>query len=191
MTSDTKLVITKIEAAQRQLSTAITLWFNEGDEVSVHALAFAAYEVMHAISKRLNPYRRDLLFDSLVIKDEYRDQFNIQLKKSASFFKHANRATETEIEFRPVISEFFILYAIAGRELCGHPQRWEESAYLWWMQLNTPSLLTDKGQKFVADLVPPDVLDSLRALPRSKFFYAFQEARKLGTNFGKPRLVIE
>jgi hypothetical protein len=122
MATNTKMVISKIEAAQRRLRTAITPWFNEGDEVSIHALAFAAYEVMHAISKRLNPHRRDLLFDTLLIKDEYRSEFNIQLKKSASFFKHANRETETEIEFDPPISEMFILYALAGRELCGHPK---------------------------------------------------------------------
>jgi hypothetical protein len=191
MAPNTKMVITKIEAAQRQLRTAITLWFNEGDEISIHALAFSAYEVMHTLSKRRNPYRRDLLFDTVLIKDEYRSDFNIQLKKSSSFFKHANRETETEIEFVPEISEMFIFYALAGRELCGHPQSMEESAYLWWIQLNKPSMLTEKGQKFTTDHVPPDVLDYLRTISKSQFFYAFQEARRLGTPLGKPTLVIE
>jgi|SRR5271166_6982401 len=91
--TNTALVIKvgKLDAAQRQLQTAISLWFTGGDPVSIHSLAFAAYEVIHTISKRLNPYRRDLLFDSLLIKDEYRSEFNITLKKHASFFKHANR----------------------------------------------------------------------------------------------------
>ena len=191
MTPSAIKTITKIEAAQRQLRTAITLWFNEGDEVSIHALAFAAYEVMHAISKRLNPYRRDLLFDTVLIKDEYRSEFNIQLKKTASFFKHANRETETEIEFNPELSELFIFYAVAGRELCGHPQSMEESTYLWWVQINMPSRLTEKGREFVADHVPSDVLDDLRSVPKSQFFQAFQGARRRGTSFGKPRLVIE
>jgi hypothetical protein len=191
MVPNTKMVITKLDAGQRQLRTAITLWFNDGDEVSIHALAFAAYEVMHAVSKRLNPLRRELIFDSLVIKDEYRDLFNIQLKKSASFFKHANRATETEIEFDPSISEFFILYAVAGRELCKHPQSAEESAYLWWVQLNQPALLTENGRKFLADRIPANVLDGLRKVPKGQFFNAFLEARKLGTPMGKPRLIID
>ncbi len=191
MAPNTKMLITKIEAAQRQLRTAITLWFNEGDEISIHALAFAAYEVMHTLSKRRNPYRRDLLFDTLVIKDEYRNDFNIQLKKTASFFKHANRETETEIEFDPEISEMFILYALAGRELYGHPQSMEESAYLWWMQLNKPSMLTEKGRQFMTDRVPADVLDHLRTISKSQFFHAFQEAGRRGTPWGKPTLVIE
>src|SRR5579872_5321845 len=120
MTESNRMVVTKIDAAQRQLITAITLWFNSGDEVSVHALAFAAYEVMHVLSKRRDKYRRDLLFDSVLIKDEYRSEFNKGLKKVASFFKHANHEDETEIEFDPELSEMFIMYAIAGRELCGH-----------------------------------------------------------------------
>jgi hypothetical protein len=186
MAPNTRMVITKIEAAQHQLRTAITLWFNEGDEISIHALAFSAYEVMHTLSKRRNPYRRDLLFDTVLIKDEYRSDFNIQLKKSASFFKHANRETETEIEFVPEISEMFIFYALAGRELCGHPQSMEESAYLWWIQLNKPSMLTDKGRKFTTDHVPPDVLDHLRTTPKANSSMRFR--RRVGSElpWGSP-----
>jgi hypothetical protein len=191
MTSPDKMVITKLDAAQRQLRTAIALWFNGGDDVSIHALAFAAYEVMHALSKRHNPYRRDLLFDTFYVKDDYRSEFNIQLKKSASFFKHANRETETQIEFNPEISELFILFAIAGRELCEHPQSQEESAYLWWLQLNKPSMLTEKGQKFVAERITTDDIDHMRRIPKSQFFYAFNEARRRGTPLGKPRLIIQ
>jgi hypothetical protein len=146
---------------------------------------------MHTISKRLDPYRRDLLFDTVIVKDEYRSDFNIQLKKSASFFKHANRQTETEIEFHPEISEIFILYALAGRELCGHPQSMEESAYLWWFQLNEPSMLTENGRKFIMDNIASKHLESLRAISKHQFFNAFQEARRRGTPLGKPRLVIE
>jgi hypothetical protein len=43
--ADTKIVVTKLDAARRQLRTAIHLWFNDGDPVSIHALAFAAYEL--------------------------------------------------------------------------------------------------------------------------------------------------
>jgi len=85
----------------------------------------------------------------------------------------------------------FILYAIVGRELCGHPQSMEESAYLWWLQLNMPSMLTEKGRKFVTDHVPPNVIDNLRSISKGQFFYAFQEVRRRGTRLGKPRLVVE
>jgi hypothetical protein len=38
--------------------------------VSIHTPAYAAYEIIHAVSKRMNPNRRDLLFDTALVKDE-------------------------------------------------------------------------------------------------------------------------
>jgi hypothetical protein len=101
--------IGKVDAARRQLRTAITLWFNDGDPVSVHTLAFAAYEVIHAISEKRDPYRRDLLFDSFNIKDEYRREWNAHIRSNANFFKHADRDGEAVIDFKPSISELFFL----------------------------------------------------------------------------------
>lgn len=46
-----KVPISKIDAAKRQLETAITLYFQNGDPVSIHTLAAAAYDVLHALCK--------------------------------------------------------------------------------------------------------------------------------------------
>jgi hypothetical protein len=107
----TAIRIGKLDAARRQLGTAITLWFNDGDPVSVHALAYAAYEVVHAISKKRDPNRRDLIFDSALVKDEYRREFNAVIRKHANFFKHADKDGDSVIEFNPALSELFILFA--------------------------------------------------------------------------------
>ncbi len=144
--TSTAIKVDKLDAATRQLRTAITLWFNEGDPVSIHALAFAAYEVIHAVSKKRNPYRRDLLFNSLVIKDEYRSQVNIYLKKYAYFFKHADRNPDAEIEFNPELSETFILYAICGRELCGEPSSEENQTICGGCKFTTRTFSRKKGE---------------------------------------------
>jgi hypothetical protein len=180
MDAKTSLIkIGKLDAARRQLRTAITLWFNGGDPVAIHALAFAAYEVIHTISKKRNPYRRDLLFDSLLIKDEYRKQFCISLKEHAHFFKHADRDGEAEIEFDPELSEGFILYAICGRELCAEPQSEEESTFLWWLQLHHPSILTQKGRDTLANLMPVENIEYIRRLSKRDFFEGMNDARRL------------
>src|SRR5438045_2665233 len=83
--------ISKLDAARRQLQTAISLWFNDGDPVAIHTLAAAAYEIIHAVSATRDPNRRDLLFDSLVVKDEYRREANAWFRGPANFFKHADR----------------------------------------------------------------------------------------------------
>jgi hypothetical protein len=177
----------KLEAALRQLQTAITLWFNDGDPVATHTLAFAAYEIIHVISKKRNPNRGDLLFDSMLINDEYRDQFNLGIKKHANFFKHANKDGEAEVEFSPLLAEVFIFYAIAGREFCGEPSSIEESAFVWWIQIHKPDFLTKNGRKLVADLIPTG-LDYIRSLSKRDFFHTFCEARRIRANSILPRV---
>jgi len=180
MTAKPSLIkVTKLEAACRQLRTAIALWFTEGDPVSAHTLAFAAYEILHTISKKRNPYRRDLLFDSDLIKDEYRSDFNKAVKKHAYFFKHADRDSEGVIDFNTDANELFLLFAVTGRQLCGALQSQEESAFLWWIQIHRPELLTEAGHKMVADHVPIETLDAIRGLSKTDFFEGFRDAEYL------------
>jgi hypothetical protein len=176
--SDATVRVDKLDAARRQLQTAITLWFDDGDPVSVHTLAFAAYEIIHIISKKRDPHRRDLLLDTLVIKDEYQGYWNKQLREDANFFKHADRDPDKVIEFNPFISQMFILYSIVGRELCGERPSDEESAFLWWFQIANPDLLTESGKKLVADTLPVEDVDYIRTAAKREFFDAFMKARR-------------
>ena len=101
--------VTKIDAARRHLATAITLWFTGGDTVSTYTLSHAAYEVIH---NHTRPQRgRDLLFDSLLIRDEFRKEFNTHLRDPANFFKHAQRGKSENpiVEFYPGISGIIYL----------------------------------------------------------------------------------
>jgi len=179
------LTVGKLEAAHRQLRTAISLWFNDGDPVSIHTLAFAAHEIFDAVSKKRDPYRRDMLFDSALIKDEYRREFVSGLKKHANFFKHADHDSDAEIEFNPLLTEGFILFAILGRSLCGSPRSDEESTFSWWLQIHKPNILTENGRKMVAAAIPIDNLEYLRGLSKPDFFGVFHAARQL-INSGRP-----
>jgi hypothetical protein len=170
--------IGKFDAARRQLRTAITLWFNDGDPVSTHTLAFAAYEVIHAISEKRDPNRRDLLFDAALVKDEYRREFNVAIRKHANFFKHADRNGDSVIDFDPRTTEIYLMFAIVGVALCGESHTEEESIFLWWLQINRPDLLTDQGHKMVADHIPVHALEDFRALSKREFLRAFQEGRR-------------
>jgi hypothetical protein len=179
MSDSTPIRIGKLDAARKQLQTSIKLWFEDGDPVSTHALAFAAYEVIHAISKKRDPNRRDLLFDSDLIKDEYRGLYCQKLKSHAYFFKHADRDGDSVIDFYPVLSDLFILFAVLGLELCGERKGSEESALMWWLYINRPDLLTEKGRKMVTDNLKVEDIKWLRTRPKSEFLHAFREARRL------------
>src|ERR1700730_9274983 len=104
------MIVTKLGAARQHLATAIRLWFQNGDAVSIHTLAFAAYEVIHFISINRDKYRRDLPFDSDLIKDEHRAEFNKIIRSQANFFKHADRDPDGSIEFDRYVSEVFLLF---------------------------------------------------------------------------------
>jgi hypothetical protein len=151
------------------LRTAIELWFGEGDPVSVHTLAFAAHEIVHFVSKKKIPGRRDLLFDSLVAKDEHRKEWLQHMKKHANFFKHASSDTDETIEFDASIPEFFIMFAILGIQLCGEELGVIESAFLQWICLTRPDLLTERGRSLF-QAVPRDQLAVVRNLSKPDFF---------------------
>jgi hypothetical protein len=182
------LTIGKLDAARRQLETALTLWFNDGDPVSIHTLACAAYEIIHAVSEKRNPYRRDLLFDTLVVKDEYRQKFNALMKSPANFFKHADRDGEAAITFQTNLTQLFFMYSIMGIQFCVEGLNLAERSFLRWVQIFEPQYLTDKGRKDLADLIPVDDLRLLQTLTKSEFFQTMNAASKRGD--GKVRLLV-
>lgn len=168
--------LSKLDAACRQLRTAITLWFDEGDPVSIHTLAFAAYEIFHTVSSHLDPNRRDLLFDSDWIKDEHRREWNKLIRREANFFKHGDRDPEGSIDFNPNLSESFLLFATYARRLCLKPQSEEENLFAWWIQINRPDMLTEEGRKFVADRIAADSIDEIRTLNKREFREVWHQA---------------
>jgi hypothetical protein len=147
MFDDTRLKLDKLDAARRQLSTAIALWFKDGDPVAIHTLACAAYEIIHTVSKKRNPSRRPLLLDLEFVHPDIRKEFRIALKHPANFFKHADRDSNDEIEFNPRFSEFFILFSILGIEFCGESQTTTERAWMTWFCLRRPDLLSANFQR--------------------------------------------
>ena len=46
--------VTKLEVSRRQLHIAIELWFTGGDPTSIHTLAFASFEMIHALCRKSN-----------------------------------------------------------------------------------------------------------------------------------------
>lgn len=171
-----QMTIGKLDAARRQLQTAITLWFNDGDPVSVHTLAFAAYEIIHSVSLKRNPNRPDLLFDSDWIKPEHQKEANDLLRKPANFFKHADRDGDSVISFHPKQSEAFFLFSIRGIYLCGERSNTEEDAWMMWLQIQKPHLLTDIGRERLEKSIPIDSLVTARSMSKKEFFAAYRDA---------------
>lgn len=170
------IAIGKLDAARRQLETAIRLWFAGGDPVSVHTLAYAAYEIIHAVSKKRNPSRSPLLFDSSVIKEEKRHIWASHLKEHGNFFKHGNNDPDGLINFRPGITDFFLLFSVVGLQYAGERLGGTETAIYSWFNLHRPDILSAEGQKLITDNVPVEVLNDLRSIPKKEFLEIATEA---------------
>jgi hypothetical protein len=172
-TRNPSIRIAKLEAARRQLDTAIELWFDDKDEISIHTLAFAAYEIIDVVSRKRNR-TKELIFDSLMIRDEYRQDWYRLIRKPATFFKHADRDLDGVIDFYPRLSELFLMYSILGLSLCSEKPNALETAFLVWYGIQHPGFFTQKGREiYQIDSMPVGELEAVKSQPKLQFLSGF------------------
>jgi hypothetical protein len=104
-----EITLTKLEAAKRQLETAITLYFNDADPVSIHTLVSASHEILAALNKEAGN-TPTIISDSL-INEGYKKEFRKWMKEPRNFFKHADKDPKGAYTFYPEINDFFLLDA--------------------------------------------------------------------------------
>lgn len=107
------IIVTKLDAARRQLEAAALLYFNDLDIVSVHTLAAAAYGIVEGVAQkkgRSTILQRDL-FNYL--SEDLVKEVRKAMRSPQNFFKHADRDPDQEIEFEPQFTEMLMLDAMA------------------------------------------------------------------------------
>lgn len=165
--------ITKLDAARRQLRTAIELWFADGDPVSIHVLAFSAHEIIHRLYKLRG--LKDLMFDSILIKDEYRNEFAKMIKEDVRFFKHADTDPNATRDFNPLTNLLFLLMSVIGIERMGEKLGDVETAFNFWNYLRNPHWFPEDVAK---ERIPIERLNKMRAMEKRGFLEAFLEVRR-------------
>ncbi len=176
--SSGEIKITKLDAARRQLRTAIELWFNDGEPVSIHTLACSAHQIIHDLNRKKKG--SPLIFDSPIFKEEYKKEAVRFLKNASNFFKHADfRKQQVEsIDFIPRSSDMFILFSVRGLQFLRVTLNDVESAFWFWTVIHNPHFLTPEGRKIVIDPFPINDLTELRAHSKKDFLYYFLRARR-------------
>lgn len=134
-----KIKISKLDAARRQILTAIRLYFNHGDIVSMHTLASAAFKITQNICDK-SPDLTDSLTDWVdeLVKPEAKKMFWNKLHATANFFKHAENDPDAVHEFYPELTENMLFNAVYQyRQLTGE---WSAEIRLFniWYSLNHP-----------------------------------------------------
>ena len=172
---NTSITVTKIEAAHRQLRTAIELWFADEDPISIHTLAAASHQVIHDLNKKNNG--PELLLDNKFIKDEYRREFVADIKHASNFMKHADHdigGAAAVLEFRPDSNDNFITFAIFGLRYLGEKLGAEEIAFERWHTFRNPNLMNEAGKALFEQNFTTTQIEMLRAIPKHKFLETFR-----------------
>lgn len=101
-------MVSKIESATRQLEQSLKLFFEYGDEISIHTLGAAAHQVFHDICERKGI---ESLWSGLsIVREDKRAEVRKSLREPQNFFKHASEKGEedTAIEFIPEMTEYLL-----------------------------------------------------------------------------------
>ena len=124
--------VTNLEAATRQLSAAIRMFFAEEDAVAVHTLACAAREIYE---KHCCRQGRGRMFD--IVKEANpayteKELWHV-LNGPRNFFKHPSETTADEIEFSDLLNDFMLVAACNDcATLCGPNKTVEIEAFMTW-----------------------------------------------------------
>lgn len=142
--------VTKLDAARRQLETAICLLFEQADAVSIHTLAHAAFGILKDVAEHQGIDRVLQAADKVAAstsKKEFWNGFN----KSGNFFKHGDKDPAgvlsgiSEEDNEALISIAVELYRDLGCLITPEIK----SFHLWWQCIHFQSI-DDVSDSFVS-----------------------------------------
>jgi len=168
--------VTKLDAARSQLRTAIELWFSEEDPISIHTLAFASHEIIHRLYR--NAGNRDLMYDSSLIKEEFRADYARMLKGTAAFLKHASNEDNpnSTTELNTSINHTFLTMSVVALLRMKIEMHETELALNFWNIIHHPHWFAEYIQQ---GRIKADGLTDLKTIERRNFLQSFREAQNI------------
>ncbi|MGQ0553862.1 MAG: hypothetical protein ACT4PU_11665 [Planctomycetota bacterium] len=131
----TTLLVSKLDAARRQLEAALALFFREGDVVALHTLASAANNILRDLNKAAGVNRqmlKDRMIASAVPGAE--KQVADLLNEADNFFKHADRDSGATLRFNPKQTETLLFDSVNEyRQLTGETPMTFKVFNMWFM----------------------------------------------------------
>jgi len=166
-----RVSVTKIEAARRQLGTAIDLWFDERDPISIHTLIAAAYQVICDLLRHRG--LPDFLYANPWIRPERRADYARAVRAPANFIKHADRDPKGELELNVEINDFHLLQCLMGLQQLGVTEITDTERAFWVrFSFEYPEVL-DEGHPFT-QMIHTDNFREIAAWSRPRFYEAFK-----------------
>jgi hypothetical protein len=172
-----KLPVAKLDAARRQLETAITLWFHEADPVSIHTLAGAAHKLLYDIKTKAGG--PTMLPDADYIRPGCVGEWRKILSRAQNFFKHADKDSTDTLFFAPQMTQYLMLDACNCYRVLAHEHRPLFDLFAVWFTVHEPRLFSEQLQQQLRTLGPDD---DLRQLSKLQFFRELLPAASIMEN---------
>jgi hypothetical protein len=162
-----KLAITKLNAARRQLETAITLWFHDADPISVHTLVMAAHGILRALNKKRGG--EPMLGDptSPYIRPGFEKRVADMFVKSSNFFKHGAKDPLTTDYFAPESNQYMILDACRVFTLLAQEKRPLMWTFIFYLAFHEPEVFLPE---FLDPIQREPLFSATKQLSKLKFF---------------------
>ena len=138
----TTIKISKLDAARRQIDTAVRLYFDYGDPVSIHTLAAAGFEILRDLDKhgpKTGTFYEDM---AQYFRPEYHKVVIDTLRKAQNFFKHADLDPEAVLEFSVAEPEFLLVGACSKFRDFGGYRSAELGAFVIWSVMQNPDMIS-------------------------------------------------
>ncbi|WP_157265610.1 hypothetical protein [Thiobacillus thioparus] len=163
MTEAGHIVVSKLDAAQRQLRVAIRMLFSEDDPVAVHTLVGAAsllFSDLVEINAPEQSWDKKAREATSLTRAEY---FQV-MRRHQNFFKHARDDHTAMLELNPEETESLAFWAVMNASELA-PLSTESQVYqLWYIAARSP--FTDPTKSPLREAL--QVFGDLRPLPRGE-----------------------
>jgi len=155
--------ISKLDAARRQLRTAIRLFFEEDDSISTYTLAAASHEIFRTLVKFKGG--ASMIKDSDFIKPEHQKEYEDFMNEPQNFFKHGARDPNKTLDFKAQSTPIWILDCIMMEaKLADHRSTRESTLFQYWFITEYPHLL----KPGVTDPISKDLRQFIKSTGNSK-----------------------
>ena len=147
--------ISKLDAARRQLESAVRLFFVYGDPVAIHSLTAAARTLLGDLTRAEG---REAGLDAIFkqqVRPEKLGEVRGLIVQAQNFFKHADRNPDEVLDFNPTTTEILlwdgcVLYE--GLTLHKDPLL---GVFQAWFALSHPHLLLPEVQQKIVEMGRP------------------------------------
>jgi hypothetical protein len=163
------ITVTKLDAARRQIDTAIHLWFAESDPVSIHTLTAAARRITLDLSTHRKKHLG--LFDTSFIRKGMEKDYKKTLREAETFFKHAKDDPDAQLTFHPGFTEAYLLDSLLAFHILTGSSTFLMSAFHFRFLLFHPDAFRTDFLQMVKE---PDRI-KFRAIPKKSFLGEFQK----------------